>query len=282
MNHQKIDPMILDKAIKKWNLTNLKPLVQSAAGNNYVAYAFSRHFNQYVVLKVLLTKTQEIEALKLFNGHGCVKLLDVEQNLLLLEYIKPGTSLKNFFPSQEDASIQIFLDVLKTLQSQNLLEQAKKFKTVYQWMELLLHHTTNKIPPHLLKKSQQLYKNFLHNPPQNHFLHGDLHHENILKDGEQWIAIDPKGVIGPLEYEVGRFIMNPIPDLLQLPDVSNVIQNRVKIISDELHLQESDVMAWTFVQAILSACWTEADGSDTFFNYFVQFVQLIEKRLKFN
>lgn len=27
-------------------------------------------------------------------------------------------------------------------------------------------------------------------------LHGDLHHENVLRSGGGWVAIDPNGVIG--------------------------------------------------------------------------------------
>src|SRR5690606_23152783 len=45
-------------------------------------------------------------------------------------------------------------------------------------------------------------------------LHGDLHHDNILKNSDGWVVIDPKGFIGDPVYEVAAFIRNPIPDLL--------------------------------------------------------------------
>jgi streptomycin 6-kinase len=39
-----------------------------------------------------------------------------------------------------------------------------------------------------------------------------LHHYNVLFDIESavWVAIDPKGVVGELEYEVGAIIRNPV------------------------------------------------------------------------
>lgn len=37
------------------------------------------------------------------------------------------------------------------------------------------------------------------------FLHGDLHQDNILKQGNGWLAIDPKGVIGEAEFEIAAF-----------------------------------------------------------------------------
>ena len=47
-------------------------------------------------------------------------------------------------------------------------------------------------------------------------LHGDLHHYNVLSDRARgWCAIDPKGVVGELEYELGAALRNPFdrPDL---------------------------------------------------------------------
>jgi streptomycin 6-kinase len=42
-------------------------------------------------------------------------------------------------------------------------------------------------------------------------LHGDLHHGNVLHDSERgWVAIDPKGVLGEPEYEIGVALRNPI------------------------------------------------------------------------
>jgi hypothetical protein len=34
--------------------------------------------------------------------------------------------------------------------------------------------------------------------PESVLLHGDLHYDNILKNGEGWLVIAPKGVIGTL------------------------------------------------------------------------------------
>ena len=47
-------------------------------------------------------------------------------------------------------------------------------------------------------------------------LHGDLQHYNILFDTNRgWLAIDPKGVVGEVEYEIGAVLRNPAesPDL---------------------------------------------------------------------
>jgi streptomycin 6-kinase len=33
------------------------------------------------------------------------------------------------------------------------------------------------------------------------FLHGGLHQDNILQRGNEWTIIDPKGVVGEIEFE---------------------------------------------------------------------------------
>ena len=41
-------------------------------------------------------------------------------------------------------------------------------------------------------------------------LHGDLQHYNVLFDRRRgWVSIDPKGVLGEPEYEIGAALRNP-------------------------------------------------------------------------
>ncbi len=230
------------------------------------------------MLKVLVVNTHEPEALKLFNGKGCVKLLEYDPILrcLLLEYVKPGNSLAGLFPQYDDKAIEITADLIKTLHAQDLLNHAIGFKTVNQWLDLLHGFKSKKISSVMLKKSQQLSKDLLGLKQKLYFLHGDLHHENILNNGNRWIAIDPKGVIGPLEYEVGRFIMNPIPNLLLESNAKDIVKNRIDKFGELFGFDKQRLVDWAFVQAVLSACWTEEGGSEDFFNYFVKFAKTID------
>ena len=42
-------------------------------------------------------------------------------------------------------------------------------------------------------------------------VHGDFHHHNLLSsDGADWVAIDPKPMLGEPEYDVAPFLWNPI------------------------------------------------------------------------
>ena len=87
-------------------------------------------------------------------------------------------------------------------------------------------------------------------------LHGDLHHFNVLEDAKRgWVAIDPKGVVGELEYEVGAILRNPNdfrqPDFFASRDI---IERRLRILTNSLRLDYRRTLEWSFAQAG-SAIW---------------------------
>ena len=106
-------------------------------------------------------------------------------------------------------------------------------------------------------------------------LHGDLHHDNILQTANNWVVIDPKGVIGEPAYEVAAFIRNPIPELLNHADAPNIILNRITRFSEALKLSERRIIDWCFVQAVLAWVWALEDSCDT--TYFEQLTKIFDK-----
>jgi streptomycin 6-kinase len=82
----------------------------------------------------------------------------------------------------------------------------------------------------------------------------------VLHDERRgWIAIDPKGVVGELEYEIGAALRNPYqrPDLLASPEV---IERRLAIFHAALGMDVDRARAWAFAQGVLSAIWSVEDG----------------------
>ena len=74
-----------------------------------------------------------------------------------------------------------------------------------------------------------------------------------------WTAIDPKGVVGELEYEIGALLRNPIeqPDFFT---TRATIERRLEILTSTLPLNSSRTLQWSFAQAVLSAIWDVEDG----------------------
>ena len=96
-------------------------------------------------------------------------------------------------------------------------------------------------------------------------LHGDLHHGNVLRASgvrdEPWLAIDPHGIVGDSGAEVGAMLYNPDPPRRD-PALVALVPERVEQLADGLALPVDRVVAWGFVQAVLSEVWTaEVPGS---------------------
>jgi len=91
-------------------------------------------------------------------------------------------------------------------------------------------------------------------------LHGDLHHDNILAAERQpWLAIDPKGLVGEPEYEVGALLRNPMPGLLAIPHPERVLARRLDILAESLGFDRDRLRAWGLAQAVLAAWWSIED-----------------------
>ncbi len=114
----------------------------------------------------------------------------------------------------------------------------------------------------MVERAEALFAELLASSGAPMLLHGDLHHENILAaERAPWLAIDPKGLVGEAEYEVGALIRNPLPRLLALPDATATLARRFDILAETLGFDRQRMIAWSYAQAILSAWWTIEDHS---------------------
>jgi streptomycin 6-kinase len=118
----------------------------------------------------------------------------------------------------------------------------------------------DQIPRDLVAAGQGVFENLCASERRPRLLHGDLQHYNVLFDAERgWLAIDPKGVVGEIEYEIGAFVRNPIeqPELFLS---RSTIERRLKQFTNRLNLDYERTLRWAFAQAVLSAIWSIEDG----------------------
>lgn len=116
------------------------------------------------------------------------------------------------------------------------------------------------IPPDLLAEAHAVYASLVATQRTPRLLHGDLHHYNILFDSFRgWLAVDPKGVVAELEFELGAWLRNPVghPELIVRP---TVIDQRVQCFRTLLPIDASRTLRWAFAQGVLSGVWTVEDS----------------------
>ena len=177
----------------------------------------------------------------------------------LLERAIPGISLKNYFPNKDQEAIEIACKIMKKLHQASIPEH-HNFPHIRDWLSTLDKDWN--IPVGYLQKARWLRDQLLTSSDADVLLHGDLHHDNILQDSDNWTVIDPKGVVGEPAYEVAAFIRNPVPELLEQGNAVDIIQSRIAAFSEALQIPISRITDWCFVQAVLSWVWALEDKCD--------------------
>lgn len=260
-------PKIINKIANANGLSELKPLYNLTY--NYVLSGFRGE--QPIILKLSLDidgLNHEALTLKAFASFGAVKILVQQDGALILERAISGISLKSYFPNKENEAIEIACNVIKKLHQAHSPKQ--KFPYIEDWLAAL--DKEQNIPTNYLKKARELRDRLLQTSTQQILLHGDLHHDNILQNNNNWVIIDPKGVIGEQAYGVSAFIRNPLPELLSSKSIKNIVSNRITKFAKILSLDPMRVQDWCFVQAVLAWTWALEDNCDT--NHFKKLTEI--------
>jgi len=257
-----------------YGLSNLKPV--NRLSYNYVLSGFRG--SQPIILKLGLDVEglkREALALRAFEGFGVVQVFLENMGLLILECAVPGISLKSYFPENDDEAISITANVIKRLHKAPI-PSTHPFPHIKDWLAAL--EGPLKIPASYLQKSRELRDELLKTAGPDILLHGDLHHDNILQNGNDWLVIDPKGVMGEPIYEVAAFIRNPIPELLNHSDAPNIIRNRITRFAQIFELPPQRILHWCFVQGVLAWAWAIEDGcDDSYFKKLTEFLNFLGK-----
>ena len=229
--------------------------------------AFGVRKDQPVVLKVIKQIGDEWRAgefLAAFAENGVVRVYEQVPGAVLVERLRPGNSLAGLALSgrDEDAT-DLLAGVMQQMSACSSTAQIEFWPTVHDWAKGFERYFTNadeQIARGLALAGQRAYFDLCASQGLPRLLHGDLQHYNVLFDSHHgWLAIDPKGVIGELEYEVGAALRNPYENP-QLFISCSTIEIRLEQFTNKLNLNYERTLRWAFAQAVLSAVWLIEDG----------------------
>ena len=223
--------------------------------------AFGTRADAPVVLKISKRAGDEWHSgdiLRAFAGEGTVRVLQSTGGAVMLERLVPATELVELVRSGNDEeATKVLADVIARMAHH---EAPPGCPTVADWGRGFDHGPFDQISSNLFQDAHKLYKDLESSQGPTMLLHGDLHHYNVLFDsGRGWVAIDPKGVVGELEYELGAMIRNPV-ESPELYISSEVAERRLRVLTTALDLNYRRALQWSFVQAVLSAIWDIEDG----------------------
>jgi streptomycin 6-kinase len=266
-------PELVSRCAERWSLTVMPPF--EALSFNYVAPAL-REDGTPVVLKLGVPNPElvtEIEALKIFDGDGIARLLesDLDLGAFLIERLEPGATLLSVEDDEEATTIAagVMRNLWKPIAEDHLFPTAERWSLGLGRLRSTFDGGTGPFSAALVERAESLFAELLDSMGEPVLIHGDLHHENILRNSggassqnnerEPWLAIDPKGLVAEREYEVGALLRNPLPQLLNTPDLERLTARRVALLSEELGFDRERIVGWGLSQAVLSGWWNFED-----------------------
>jgi streptomycin 6-kinase len=268
---------LLDRIVKQTRAWRLE--IEESFETESSVISFVSRAGQSLVLKLIKQPGDEWNAgavLKAFDGRGVVRVYEHTGGAMLLERLRPGTSLSQMNNDEEAAAI--IAHVMKQMSPRDVPADCP---TVSDWGKGFTRYLASgdrSIARDLVESAQTVFADLCASQTNVRLLHGDLHHYNILADVNRgWVAIDPKGVVGELEYEVGAVLRNPFeqPELfLSRP----VVERRLKQFVTILNLDYERTVAWGFAQAVLSAIWQVEDGREQ--SHHIELAEMLQPLVK--
>ncbi|QNO15518.1 hypothetical protein HYG86_12435 [Alkalicella caledoniensis] len=244
---------------EKWNLTNCT--LSKDLSMNLICFADSKY--GHVALKVGVPHRDlftEMEALSIYKGRNICNLYDYDVDLgaLLLERIRPGVQLLSLENTSERIAIA---SELITKLPISIDRDGKHSLPYYRdWIQRAFARSRreNKVGNKMLSYinvAEDLFNRIENQSSKRALLHGDLHHENILRTSNGWKAIDPKGVIGLPYMESARFMENQI-DMVDSSERLNCLNEMTELFSNKFNEPMANIAASVFILRVLSICWT--------------------------
>lgn len=250
-------PYLLKTLAQMHGLTLRSPFADLSF--NYVLPVFGPNQEEWV-LKLCVPDdacVREIQALHHYNGVACVSLIkaDPAQGWMLIEQALPGTRLVDLKDKQQ--TIPIAVSLMQKLWRP--LDHPEHFISLQQWLRGLATLESNaflkmlvskKMREFILVRSQEL----LASQSEPVLLHADFHHYNVLQHHDHWLAIDPKGVVGEKEFEIGAFLRNPYC-VIDDPFEAKEIARNLDLVIELTGFDRQRVLSWCIIQAMLCVCW---------------------------
>lgn len=253
----------LAAACRRWALKDPSRLADTRTSD---VFRVTRTDGTSAVVKLLKPYGAEerigADLLRWYGGQGAVNTLDIVGRHILMEWLD-GETLGDLVRRGGDAAAtDILCDVIARLQQRrkkpvpdSLMPLGTQFLPMLEgdfgfWPEPLrqVGEQARSIADRLLKSTRRTIP-----------LHGDLHHDNVVRGERGWRAIDPKGLLGDPAYEFSNIFRNPagFEDGSRSPERINGLADR---FADRFQMDRRRIVGWAAAHTALSTFWSRDAG----------------------
>jgi streptomycin 6-kinase len=276
----------LKRYLEAWDLSDPQPLAQTPTSHLYTV----RYGETTAVLKLLTPYGWEEQrggaALRCFDGHGAVRVYQMDADAQLLEYAG-GDELVTLVNQGDDAgATRIIVSVLNQLHS---IPQPASCDGVFPldpWFQALFRKADADEAAgiqSIFVRGARVARRLLAEPRDVRVLHGDIHHHNIRQSPRGWLAFDAKGLIGERTYDCCNTLCNPYrgtPRHDPLVHDERRLLTNAGILADGLGIDLPRLLDFAFAYGCLSACWSLSINDEQVAQWMLEIAQIVEPHLK--
>jgi streptomycin 6-kinase len=269
-------PQLVNECADRWKLRLGAPYRGEVS---YVAPATTASGSD-VVIKINYPSHEsehEAAALRHWGGEGAIRLLDddVERRALLLERCRPGNTL---WEERERVATGVMGDVLTRLW--DTPAPAGPFRSLMDaagiWSEhLRAAYERAKAPfeTSLLDDALGFMATVQPAHSSDVVLHQDLHGGNVLRRGGDWVAIDPKPLVGERAFDLASYVRDRRGLLRDDRDSEAVVRARLEQLCSVQDVDRDRARGWALAHAL---AWS-FDGEGNFYPDHVLAARLIAR-----
>jgi len=204
-------PLIVSALEEKWEVT-AEPAFEKGE-YNFVAPARSETID--AVLKVAppfptIEIFAEAEFLRKLDGNGGPRLLedDRENRAMLIERIHPGVTMDVYFADDPFACVEPAINVLKSILMPPPYPPAEA-QLFYDWYFRFQRALETDFPYEYANRALNVLDGIFKDDDGHNWFHVDFHPGKVISSGQdEFVVIDPKGLVGHVTYDISVFLNN--------------------------------------------------------------------------
>jgi streptomycin 6-kinase len=211
------------------------------------------------MLKIAVSDEERLGGLLMvwWGGKGAARVLAHRENAILMERAEPGPSLGQIArDGRDDEASRTMCAVLAELHVARD-RPPPALVPLAEWFGVL--GPTAERQGGILCAAARTASNLLATQREIVVLHGDMHHENVLRfKSRGWLAIDPKGLVGERGFDYANILCNPDNEIATMP---GRFARQVRVVAEAAGLERTRLLAWVLAWAGLSAAFRVQDGA---------------------
>jgi len=256
---------------QRWGLN-----LGETAHATYSQVWFGTRGTDHVVLKVgsARARVRESAALRIYGAGEApmCRLLESADDAIVVERIIPGDDVRPLAAVDDDAATAVIGALIRQLHDSvgdsTQPSELPRLTDIAQAFDDVPAHGQAPVAPTLLACAKALTYELAAPSESDTLLHGDLHHQNVLRSGWdphdcRWVAIDPHGWWGDRTFDCVAMLLD-LHDATALHGLSDGqvkrrTDRRIAILADQTGLAADRITAWTIAGAVISELWCWQD-----------------------